>query len=113
MNEIQQLKKEIDSLKRASTIPLSIDQAFRERFKIGRGKILYTGLFTTVGGDSTENIIGLIGVQVNDVAIVTINTVGGTPRTVTAAVCAADSITVTMSGNPSSDHVLNYMVLRQ
>lgn len=44
MNELQQLKKEIEELKawkasleNAATIPLEIDQAFRERFLSGVG----------------------------------------------------------------------------
>lgn len=73
--------------------------------------VIATGKFTTVGGDATESIT-VSGALSTDTAIVTVNTVGATPRTVTAAVGATDAITVTMSGDPSTDHVLNYVLLR-
>lgn len=69
------------------------------------------GLFTTVGGDATESIT-VSGAAVGDVVHVTVNTVGATPRTVTTAIAASNAITVTMSGDPSTDHVLNYIVYR-
>lgn len=69
------------------------------------------GLFTTVGGDVTETITAT-GALVTDTAIVTINTVGAVPRTITSAIGATDAITVTLSGDPAADHVLNYMVVR-
>lgn len=74
-------------------------------------QVIAGGLFTTVGGDATESITAT-GAAATDTVFVTVNTVGGTPRTVTAAVGAANAITVTMSGDPSTDHVLNYVVLR-
>jgi hypothetical protein len=73
--------------------------------------VIATGKFTTVGGDATESIT-VTGALSTDTAIVTINTVGSTPRTVTSAVGATDAITVTLSGDPSTDHVLNYVLLR-
>ena len=73
--------------------------------------VIATGLFTTAGGDGTESIT-VSGALATDTAIVTVNTVGATPRTVTAAVAASNAITVTLSGDPSTDHVLNYVLLR-
>lgn len=73
--------------------------------------VIATGLFTTAGGDATESIT-VSGALSTDTVIVTINTVGATPRTVTSAVGATDAITVTLSGDPSTDHVLNYVILR-
>ena len=69
------------------------------------------GLFTTVGGDATESI-SVPGAVATDVPIVTVNTDGGTPRTVTKAICTTNAITVTLSGDPSTVHVLNYVVIR-
>jgi hypothetical protein len=74
-------------------------------------KVIAAGLFTTVGGDATESITAT-GATASDVVVVTVNTVGATPRTVTSAVGATDAITVVLSGDPSTDHVLNYLVLR-
>lgn len=73
--------------------------------------IIGAGLFTTVGGDATESIT-VAGAVSTDVPIVTVNTDGGTPRTVTKAICTTNAITVTMSGDPSTVHVLNYLVIR-
>jgi hypothetical protein len=75
------------------------------------GKVIASGKFTTVGGDATESITAT-GAASTDAVFVSINTVGATPRTVTSAVGATNAITVTMSGDPSTDHVLNYMVVR-
>lgn len=74
-------------------------------------EIIATGLFTTVGGDATESIT-VAGAVATDTVQVTINTSGSTPRTVTSAIATTDAITVTMSDDPSSDHVLNYTVFR-
>lgn len=74
-------------------------------------EVIAADLFTTAGGDVNESITAT-GAVATDVAIVTINTVGATPVTVTSAICAADAINVVMSADPSTDHVLNYMVIR-
>ncbi|MEE9458260.1 MAG: hypothetical protein V3V84_00690 [Candidatus Bathyarchaeia archaeon] len=74
-------------------------------------KIIGAGLFTTAGGDVTETIT-VTGALVTDTALVTINTVGAAPRTITSAIGATDAITVTLGGDPSTDHVLNYAVIR-
>jgi hypothetical protein len=73
--------------------------------------VMAAGLFTTVGGDATESIT-VTGAAAGDVVLVTVNTVGATPRTVTSAIAATNAITVTLSGDPSTDHVLNYVVIR-
>lgn len=73
--------------------------------------VIAAGLFTTVGGDATESIT-VTGAVAGDVVLVTVGTVGATPRTVTSAIATTDAVTVTMSGDPSTDHVLNYAVIR-
>jgi hypothetical protein len=73
--------------------------------------ILAAGLFTTVGGDATESIT-VTGAASTDVAIVTVKTNGATPRSVTTASAGTNAITVVLSGDPSTDHVLQYVVLR-
>ena len=72
---------------------------------------LAAGTFTTVGGDATESI-PVTGALVTDIAMVTLRVAGGTPRTILTAIPAANAITVTMSGDPSTDHVLQYVLFR-
>jgi hypothetical protein len=84
--------------------------------KAGLGDLLAVnvvacGRFTTVGGDANESIT-VSDCALLDTVIVTVNTVGATPRTVTSAIAAAGSISVVMSGDPSTDHILNYVVIR-
>jgi hypothetical protein len=74
--------------------------------------VKYGGNFTTVGGDATE-VITVTGATTNDFVLVDVKTAGATPRSiVAAAITGADTVTVTMSGDPSNDHVLSYMVFR-
>jgi len=73
--------------------------------------VKYAGEFTTAGGDATESIPA-VGALATDLVVVTLHTVGATPRTILTALAVADAITVTMSGDPSTDHVLTYVVLR-
>ena len=85
----------------------------KDEFVKEAGSVAFaSGLFKTAGGDATETIT-VTGASVGDSALVTVNTVGSTPRTVTTAkVTAADTLTVTLSGDPSTDHVLNYVVFK-
>lgn len=73
--------------------------------------VKYASTFTTAGGDADESI-SVPGVLGTDIAIVTVKTAGGTPRSIVAAAAGTDAIAVVMSGDPSTDHVLQYMVLR-
>ena len=75
------------------------------------GDVIEVGEFTTLGGDATESI-PLTDVLAGDIVFVTLHTAGSTPRTITSAVAVAGAITVTMSGDPSTDHVLSYLVVR-
>jgi len=52
--------------------------------------------FTTVGGSAAE----------------TIRTVGSSPQTIVSAAVTTDTLTVTFSGDPSNDHVIDYMIVR-
>jgi len=73
---------------------------------------LYAGEHTTVGGAAAEAIT-VTGVLDTDLVLVTLHTEGATPRTIlTAAATAADTITVTFSGDPAADHVVTYVVYR-
>lgn len=69
------------------------------------------GAFTTAGGDANEAIV-ISGCLASDIAIVTLKTPGATPRSVSSAAAASGQINVVMSGDPSTDHVLNYVLFR-
>lgn len=75
------------------------------------GAIIASGLHTTAGGDANENIV-VTGALATDIAIVTLKTVGATPRTILTAAAGEDDIDVVLSGDPSTDHVLQYLVYR-
>lgn len=77
----------------------------------GSHKIVAAGEFTTVGGDANE-AIAVSGALASDLVIVTLHTVGATPRTVLTAQAASGQINVVMSGDPSTDHVLTYLLIR-
>lgn len=73
--------------------------------------VVAAGEFTTVGGDADETI-SVSGVLATDLVLVNVHTAGGTPRTVVDASASANQIDVDMSGDPSTDHVLTYVVYR-
>lgn len=74
-------------------------------------RIVAAGNFTTAGGDAAESI-AVSGALASDLAIVMVKTAGAVPRSIVAATAASDAINVTMSGDPSTDHVLSYVLLR-
>jgi hypothetical protein len=76
-----------------------------------RGAGIYSGLLTTVGGAAAEDF-AIEGVLPTDVVIVTLNTPGSSAVTVDSALCDTDKITVTFSGDPADDHIINVHVLR-
>lgn len=69
------------------------------------------GKKTTVGGSATQTIT-VAGAVAADIAHVTIQTVGAVPRTVTSAIAGAGIITVVMSGDPSTDHILCWSLIQ-
>lgn len=73
--------------------------------------IIAAGIHTTVGGAAAEDIT-VTGAVATDVVSVVLHTVGATPRTVDRAEAGTDKVTVTFSGDPSTDHKVNYIVTR-
>ena len=71
------------------------------------------GTFTTVGGDANETI-SVPGVVATDVVCVSVKSHagGGTTRTVSKAAAGSAQINVVLSGDPTTDHVLQYVVFR-
>lgn len=61
---------------------------------------------------SASQVITVSGALASDIAIVVVKTAGATPRSIVAAASASGQINVTMSGDPSTDHVLAYVLLR-
>lgn len=73
--------------------------------------VKFAGTFTTSAGSASQTI-AVAGALNTDVVAVTVKTAGATPRSTVAAAAAANQINVTMSGDPSNDHVLQYVVFR-
>lgn len=67
------------------------------------------GKHTTVGGAASEDIT-LKGVTAAMRCQVSMEVEGAIARNLLSAKCGVDKITVTFSGDPSTDHVLNYLV---
>ena len=67
--------------------------------------------YTTDGGAAAEAIT-IAGLTATDLAFVQVVDNGTGNVTVLQAVCAADILTVTFSGNPGADTVINYQILR-
>lgn len=73
--------------------------------------VRYAGKFTTVGGDANEAIT-VTGATASDIVIVSLSQKGATPVTILTATTATNAINIVMSGDPSNDHIINYLVLR-
>lgn len=74
-------------------------------------KIVNAQLKTTVGTAAIEDV-AISGVVATDVCLVLLHTAGSTPRSIVSAVCATGKVTITFSGDPSTDHVVNILVIR-
>ena len=72
--------------------------------------IAYAGVHTTVGGAAAEAIT-VTGALATDVAIVGYNTTNDTDS-ILKSVLTANTLTVTMTADPSTAHKLAYMILR-
>lgn len=72
--------------------------------------VLAAGTHTTSAG--VTQTIAVTGAAAGDFAIVQVKTRGAVPRVVEAASVGSGAITVTMSGDPAADHVLQYVVIR-
>ncbi len=74
-------------------------------------RVIAGGTFTTVGGDASEAIT-VSGALATDFPVVVVKTAGATPRSIVAQTAASNAINLTMSGDPSTDHVLTYLLFR-
>jgi hypothetical protein len=67
--------------------------------------------FTTVGGAAAEAIT-ITGVAATDKAIVSLLDNGTNNVSIVSAVCTTNTLTVTFSGDPGNDTVINYVIFR-
>ena len=74
-------------------------------------RVIAAGTFTTLGGDANETIT-VTGAAATDIVSVTLKTAGVSPVTILSAAAATNAINVVLSANPSTDHVLQYVVIR-
>jgi len=73
--------------------------------------LLVMAQYTTVGGAAAEAIT-ISGVQATDLAFVQVVDNGTANVTVLQAACTANTLTVTFSGNPGADCIINYQIMR-
>lgn len=73
--------------------------------------VKFAGSFTTAGGDANETIT-VAGCLNTDIAVVQLHTKGATPRTILTAAATTDAINLEFNDDPSTDHVVSYVVYR-
>lgn len=73
--------------------------------------VKFAGKRTTTGGSATEAFT-VTGVLSTDIVLATLQTAGGTPRTLLTSAPTTNTITLVFSGDPSTDHIVSYEVLR-
>jgi hypothetical protein len=73
------------------------------------GTAKFAKQYTTVGGAAAEAIT-VTGLLATDLAFVQVVDNGSGNVTVLQAVCTANTLTVTFSGNPGADTVINYLI---
>lgn len=74
-------------------------------------RVIAGGTFTTQGGDANETIV-VSGALSTDLAFAVLQTKGATPRTILTTISATNAINMVFSGDPSTDHVVVYQLLR-
>lgn len=74
-------------------------------------RVVAAGSFTTVGGDTTENI-PVTGALPTDIAVVVMHTAGTVFTTVQETRANTDAIDVDFSGDPGNDTELRYVLYR-
>lgn len=73
--------------------------------------VKYAGQHTTAGGDTAESAT-VTGALASDIAIACIEDNGTNNVTLLQTAAAADAVNFTMSADPSTNCIINYMVLR-
>ncbi len=73
--------------------------------------VKFAGKHTTAGGNATEAKT-VTGVASTDVVVATLQSATGTPRTLLTTAPTTDTLTFIFSGDPSTTHVVSYVVYR-
>lgn len=73
--------------------------------------VKFAGQHTTAGGDANETAT-VTGVLATDIAIATIEDNGTNDVTLLQTAAAANAVNFTLSADPGTDCVINYIVLR-
>lgn len=73
--------------------------------------VVAAGQLTTAGGDANEQA-SASGVLATDIAIASLEDNGTNNVTLVTAAAAADAVDFVLSGDPSTDAIINWMVLR-
>lgn len=73
--------------------------------------VVFAGQHTTAGGDANESAT-VTGALATDIAIASIEDDGTNNVTLLQTAAAANAVNFTMSADPSTDCIINYMVLR-
>lgn len=72
--------------------------------------VVAAGTHNTIAG--TTQTIAVASAKAGDIVLVSVKTLGASPAAVKAAAAGNGSITATMDVSPSTDHVLQYIVVR-
>lgn len=72
--------------------------------------VLFSDIYTTTGGATTETITGLWGVTAASKVQVTMHTEGATPVTIKRAWAGDKQISIEFSADPGDDHKVNWSV---
>lgn len=73
--------------------------------------VKFAAQVTTTGGSATQTIT-VTGAAGTDLVFAQCKTQGATPRTILSAAATSNTVTIIWSGDPSTDHVVYYQVLR-
>lgn len=73
--------------------------------------VKFAGKFTTVGGDAAEQA-SVAGVVAGDIVVATVQTQGTGSRTLLSSIPGTDVIDFVLSGDPTNDHIISYVVFR-
>jgi hypothetical protein len=73
--------------------------------------VVFAGQHTTAGGDANESAT-VTGALATDIAIACIEDNGTNNVTLLQTAAASNAVNFTMSGDPSTDCIINYQVLR-
>lgn len=79
--------------------------------RIEPGRMFYCEQHTTSGGNAAEAIT-IAGVASTDKAFVELVDDGSNNVTISIVVCTANTVTVTFSGDPGGDAVINILVIK-